>query len=579
MKISLNDLLTLTSNLHVLYAEDDIVLRENTVSLLNDLFASIDEASDGQEAYALYKNDPIKYDIVITDLNMPHMNGMELIKNIQLLNPYQLIIVISAHNETEYFLESIRNNVNGYILKPIDFDQLMETLYKVSTLIQERKESALNKAKLQALLKEQHEKLEHSSQLVHEFLTVDKITKLQNATMLYNFLDHSPQGHALTIMLYNIDDFSFINQTYGVDFADEVLRKVGEYLNYNIDDDVHLFRYNSDEFVIIFDPKIIHPELFVVQIQAFFRETPIGDVNDKPLYITLSCGIATSSNPALLLPNARIALREAKMRGIPSQYNIYNSSDPFLKRSQSETEWIQRFRLALEEDCVVPYFQPIIDNQAGTIAKYECLARIEDDGEVISPSHFLEAARRSGLMSNLTRIMINKSFKIFAQQNVEFSINITNEDLLNSNFIEFLLAKQKQYGIDPHYVIFEILEDIIINDANQVPLQNLHILKSMGYRLALDDFGSDRSNFNRLESVGVNFLKIDGQFITQIDTNVRNQNIVETITAMAHKMHMQVIAEFVSTQEEYETIKHLGVDFSQGYFFEEPTQIPMSTSC
>jgi diguanylate cyclase (GGDEF)-like protein len=579
VSINLNELLALTSDLHVLYAEDDVVLRENTVSLLTDLFASIDEADDGQEAYALYEKNPEKYDIVITDLTMPHMNGMELIKSIQTINPFQLILVISAHNETEFFLESIRNNVNGYILKPIDFDQLMESLYKVALLGQERKESALNKAKLQALLEEQHAKLEQSSQLVHEFLTIDKITKLQNATMLYHFLDHSPSGHELTVMLYNIDDFSFINQTYGVDFADEVLRKVGEYLQYNIPEDALLYRYNSDEFVIVFDPNIVYPELFAVQIQAFFRETPIGDVNDKPLYVTLSCGIATSKNPALLLSHARIALREAKMRGIPNQYNIYNAVDPFLQRSQTETAWIQKFRLALEEDRVVAYFQPIIDNQSGTIAKYECLARIEDDGEIISPSHFLEAARRSGLMSNLTRIMINKAFKLFSHQNVEFSLNITNEDLLNNSLIEFLIAKQQQYDIDPHYVIFEILEDIILSESNHVSLQNLHRLKEMGYRLALDDFGSDRSNFNRLESVGVNFLKIDGQFISGIGCNIRNQNIVETITTMAHKMNMKVIAEYVSTQDEFETIKRLGVDFSQGYFFEEPAQIPMSTSC
>ena len=92
----------------------------------------------------------------------------------------------------------------------------------------------------------------------------------------------------------------------------------------------------------------------------------------------------------------------------------------------------------------------------------------------------------------------------------------------------------------------------------------------MGYRLALDDFGSDRSNLNRLESVGVSFLKIDGQFISGIDTNLRNQHIVETITSMAKKMHIQVIAEYVATQDEYETVKRLGVDFSQGFYFDAP---------
>lgn len=577
MQISLTDLLSLTSHLRVLYVEDDVVLRENTVALLHDLFCEIDEASDGVEALKCYKDRPNRYDIVITDLNMPHMNGMDLIKNIQSINPKQPIIVVSAHNETEFFLESIRKNVNGYILKPIDFDQLLETLFKVSSLVKERHTRASLQAKLQQTLDEQTKQLAESSQLVHDFLTIDKITKLQNATMLYHFLDNFTQDHPLTIMLYNIDNFSFINQTYGSEFADNALFNVGEYLQYNLSKEVHLYRYNSDEFVIIFDPQMINPEFVAIQIQAFFQETPIGEYEEQPVYITLSCGIATTNTPSALLPNARIALREARMRGVPNQYNIYNTQDIFLKRSKIETTWIQKFRIALEEDRVVPYFQPIIDNRTEEIVKYECLARIEDDGEIISPAHFLEAARRSGLMSNLTRVMIHKAFKIFSGQEVAFSINITNEDLLNKAFIDFLIAKQKLYHIDPKLVTFEILEDIIISDINREPLQNLHILKDMGYLLALDDFGSDRSNFNRLETLGVDFIKIDGQFIKGIQSNPRNQDIVESIASMAQKMGMEVIAEFVSTKEEFEMVKQLGVHYSQGFLFNAPLELPIKS--
>ncbi len=573
--ISFSDLLAITSSLRILYVEDDVILRENTITLLRDIFGEIHEASDGKEALMIYKKQKDSYDIVITDLNMPQMNGMDLIKNIQVINPKQPIIVVSAHNETEYFLESIRNNVNGYILKPIDFNQLMETIYKVASLVKERQEKAQNQTKLQEKLEEQTLLLAENSQTVHEFLTIDKVTKLQNATVLYNFLDTFEQNHALTIMLYNIDNFSFINQTYSTEFADEALFKVGEYLQYNLSKEVHLYRYNSDEFVIIFDPQIINPEFIAIQIQAFFRETPIGEHKDQPVYITLSCGIATANNPALLLPNARIALREARMRGIPNQYNIYNTHDTFLKQTKIETEWIQKFRIAMEEDRILPFFQPIIDNATGKIVKYECLARIADDGEIISPAHFLEAARRSGLMSNLTRLMINKSYKTFSGQKVAFSLNITNEDLLNSNFIDFLQAKQKSYDIDPSLVTFEILEDIIISDANHIPLQNLHALKNLGYQLALDDFGSDRSNFSRLEKMGVDFLKIDGQFIKNIDTNTRNQDIVESISTMAKKLNMPVIAEFVSTKEEFEMVKKLGVEYSQGYFFNAPLELPI----
>ncbi|MDD2382747.1 MAG: EAL domain-containing protein [Sulfurospirillaceae bacterium] len=570
MQIELEDLIAITAKMNVLYAEDDIALRENTSALLSDLFHTIEQTSDGLEAFALYTAQPDHYDIVITDLNMPHMNGIELIKKIQELNPLQAIIIISAHNETEYFLESIRNNVNGYILKPIEFDQLMESLYKTAITVKERKENIAYKENLQLLVKQKTVELEENYQKMHEFLTIDKITQLQNATMLFSYLDHHDTSKALTLMLYNIDDFNHINKTYGIEFGDNTLKKVGEFLKFNISEEINLFKYNSDEFVIVFEASITDPVFVATQIQAFFRETPIVETLDAPLYITLSCGISTSQNTNLLLSRARIALKEAHLKTIPNQYNIYENI-PSSKKSDEESTWLLKFREALEQDRVIPFFQPIINNHTQKIVKYECLARIEEEGIFIGPAHFLEAARRTGLMSNLTRCMINKCFKMFSGHNdLEFSINITTEDLMNNSFIDFLEIKQIHYGIQADHVIFEVLEDIIISDHNPTVLASLQTLKKRGYKMALDDFGSDRSNYKRLKTLGADFIKIDGQFIKDIDKNSRNQSIVASITDMAHSLDIKVIAEFVSTFEEFTIVNALGVDFSQGYFFNKP---------
>jgi len=566
----LEELVCITSSMTILYAEDDFQLRENTTGVLSDLFLKVDEASDGLEAWEVYQQNISAYDIIITDLNMPHMNGIELIKEVQSINPLQAIVIISAHNETEYFLESIRNSVMGYILKPIDFDQLIDSLYKTASIVQDRKENVEYKENLQRLVDEKTNELSQTYEKMHDFLTIDNITQLKNATMLYHCLDNFSKNYELTVMLYNIDDFSFINQHYGYQFGDEILNKVAQFLQYNISDEVKLFKYNSDEFVIVFDPKVVNPELIAIQIQAFFRETPIGEFEENAIYVTLSCGIATSKEPPSLLPYARSALREANERGLPNQFHIYDGENAFIKKAKDETAWIQKFRIALEEDRVVPFFQPIISNISGKIVKYECLARVEDEGEIISPIYFLESARRSGLMGNLTRSMINKCFKIFSGNEIEFSLNIANEDLLDNTFIDFITMKQKHYNINPQHVVLEVLEDIIISDVNPLPLQNLHKLKILGYKLALDGFGTNRSNFNRLEAIGVDILKIDGQFIQGIDTNEKNQHIVKTITSMAKKMHIEVVAEFVETGQEYEMVKSIGVDYSQGYYFNRP---------
>lgn len=569
--IELEDLLSITSDMRVLYAEDDVNLRENTTALLSDLFQSIDQVSNGVEAFAHYSVNPSYYDIVITDLNMPQMNGIDLIKKIQECHPLQAIIIISAHNETEYFLESIRNNVNGYILKPIEFDQFLEAIYKTACAVKEHKDNIAYKENLQLLLAKKTVELEESQQKIHEFLTLDKLTQLQNTTMLYHFLDHYTKTQELTLMLYNIDDFNHIHQTYGIEFGDTIIKKVGQFLEFNISHKIHLFKYNADEFVIVYEASIAEPYSVATQIQTFFRETPIAEMFDTPLYVTLSCGITTSNDASLLLTKARTALKEAHLKELPNQINIYENTPLSSRKSDNEATWLQKFRIALEQDRIIPFYQPIIDNTTQKIVKYECLARIEEDNTFIHPSHFLEAARRSGLMSNLTRSMINKCFKMFSgHEEIEFSINISSEDLLSDTFVDFIKIKQEQYGIPAHNVIIEILEDIMINKDHTIPFQTLKSLKELGFQLALDDFGSEQSSFNRLKILGVDFIKIDGNYIRGINGNQQNQNIVASITQMAHKLNIKVIAEFVSTHEEFETIRSLGIDYSQGFFFNKP---------
>ena len=569
----LESLLLINQGMRILYAEDDFDLRQMSASLFEDLHFNVEACENGKCAWEKYEAAPHQYDMIITDLNMPHMNGIELIKRVHTLSPDMPIIIVSAHNETEFFLESIRNTVIGYILKPIDFGQLIETLYKTASLIHLRRENETYKHKLQRMVEEKTVELQKSYQTMHEFLTTDKVTKLQNATMLYHFLDAIPSRSHTCAMLFNIDDFSAINQSYGFEIGDAILYQVGVFLDYNIPEEVHLFKYNSDEFVIIFDTSLLDAASLATQIQAFFKETPVSEYNHEPLYITLSCGISNSKEPQLLLPHARTALKEIQLQGIPNTFNLFESVHPSSEQALMGTTWIQKLRLALEEDRVFPLFHPIVDNQTQNIISYECLARIEEEGCIVTPGSFLEAARRSGLMGNITRTMINKCFKIFADKEIAFSLNITNEDLLNPTFIDFLTLKQRQYGIKPERIVLEILEDIILNDSNHTSLKNLKNFKILGYKIALDDFGSDRSNFNRFEQCGVDYVKIDGQFIKGIDTLERHQNIVESIVFMAHKLGIKVVAEFVSTEAEFLMVKRLGVDYSQGYYFNQPQKL------
>ena len=569
----LEELVALSPHMRVLYAEDDLDLRETTASIFQELHFSVDVADNGKQALEKYLANPLGYDLVITDLNMPHMGGIELIKNIKIHHSDQAIIIISAHNETDFFLESIRNNVLGYLLKPIDFEQLIETLYTTCKAIQLIRDNESYKVKLQEMVEEKTIELKENYDKMHEFLTIDKTTQLHNATMLYHFLDTLPQGKEMVAMLYSIDDLYGLTQVYGSEETEFILNKTAEFLRYNIPKEIRIFKYNPDEFVLLFENQTVEPVFLTTQIQAFFKETPVFEHHHTPVYITLSCGIASSKEPSFLLPYARTALKEAHARGLPNQCASYDEHTHSINDDKMQNVWMQKLRLALEENRLIPVVHPIVDNQTQTIVSYECLARIEEQSGLISPIHFLEAARRSGLMCNLTRTMIHQCFKLFSQSSLSFSINIANEDLIHPSFIDFITFKQKQFDIDPTCVSLEILEDVILGKDNDVPLRNLYALKALGYKISLDDFGNDWSNFNRFEHFPIDILKIDGQFVTGIEKNERNQAIVRSIVTMAHTMNIKVIAELISTCEEFTTIKELGVDYSQGYYFYYPNKM------
>lgn len=576
----LNDLLSDTASMHILVVDDNLDFRNEFIAILKDFFCSIDQACNGKEALALYaaKNNP--YDIVITDLGMPVLDGIGLIKKIQKINPTQAIIVISAYNETAQLLECIHLGIASYVIKPLQLNELVNSLSHVVSFLKTDKQNRISQKDLEEMLAVKTIEIKNNYETMQELLTIDKITKLPNAEMLNQRLKILKQKRKnITAMLYNIDSFSLINEAYGFEAGNSILKRVGEFLSLSIlPHQASLFRYTSDEFVIVFNGKVDNPLLHAQQIQSFFHENPVYEQAQISLHVTLSCGIVTSQHLETLLPKAREALKIARRYNLANQVSIYNAKKACFNENAHQLEWIRKTRSALEENRIIPYFQPIVDNQTQAIMFHECLVRMQDKKDlshIISPNYFLPATRKSGLMCNLTKTMISKCFKMFANSSRAFTLNISQEDICSNDFVEFLLLKQQKYAIASHQVVLEIVEDIILDDTLSMPLKNIQKLKSLGYQIALDDFGVDKSNFNRLKNIGVDYLKIDGQFIRCVHQHECNQNIVESIVRMANKLNIKVIAEFVETVKEYEMIKALGVHYTQGYYFYKPSSLPI----
>jgi EAL domain-containing protein (putative c-di-GMP-specific phosphodiesterase class I) len=231
-----------------------------------------------------------------------------------------------------------------------------------------------------------------------------------------------------------------------------------------------------------------------------------------------------------------------------------------------------KVREALTNNAIVPYYQPIIDNKTMKIVKYECLARLVDFNSIIAPYYFIEPARLAGLLPKITETMFVKAFKYFQNKSHGFSLNITEDDLRANYLPSFLKHLANEYTIDPSMVTLEILENISAYGSQQA-LEQLLELKDAGFKLALDDFGSEKSNFCRLQQMNVDYIKIDGSFIKDINTNKNNLDICKTIVHLAQSIKCEVIAEFVHSKDVFETVKNIGIPYSQGYYFGEPKSI------
>jgi diguanylate cyclase len=544
-----------TENLNVLYVEDEEDIRKKTVKILEMLYANVYVAIDGVDGLKTFRQNRDSIDLIIADITMPNMDGLEMIDHIRLDEPEVHVIIVTAHNEPEYFVKAINTGIDNFIVKPIEMQQLMNVLTKSAKTVRMKKENKTYANYLESMLEQKKAQLEHS----YMYDTLTGCLKKEK-------LDHNVKNFPMhTIVLCNIDNFDSINSTYGYEIGDRLLFMFAEYLRDHIQEGETLYRVASDEFVILSPMSAIEDtirpvEVFYQGIQSYYF-----NIEDISINITCTCGIASSPNA---LVKAHAAMKEARTIS-KNRYHVFQEDSDYIARQKNNIEWMRKIRIALDEKRVIPYFQPIIDNQTLKIVKYEALARIVDEGKVITPYYFLESAKLVGLLPNITRAMLEQCFAIFCNNSNSFSVNITEEDLQNSDFPKLLSDLAEKYDIEPSRVTLEILENISVNGTNESILQ-LKELSKMGYTIAIDDFGSDKSNFYRIHSMQVDMIKIDGAYIQDIDSNTTSELIVHSIVSLAQAMGIPTVAEYVCSESIYNKVKKMGVDYSQGYYFGEP---------
>ncbi|ADN09593.1 bifunctional diguanylate cyclase/phosphodiesterase [Sulfurimonas autotrophica] len=415
-------------------------------------------------------------------------------------------------------------------------------------------------------LKDKHNELmEYTQDELTKMFYTDALTGLPNRRAL---IEAKKEEKHFSLLLINIDTFSQINDLYGEKFGDKVLVEFSKFLLENLkkNPECKFFRLNGDEFVLL--SKETNHDAIKHNVELLIHgihQHPLH-IDGQDIYLNITVGVSFEETE-LLLPTANMALKLAKKE---SKNIIFYSDEASLNEEyENNLKWIQEIKDAILEDRIVMYFQPIMDNSTNTINKYESLIRLVDrQGNIITPWHFLEIAKKAKLYKKLTKIVVKKSFDAFKDNTYEFSVNLTIEDILDKDIKSFIFNMLEEYNIG-NRVIFEIVESESIEDFDEIE-KFIHEVKKYGCKIAIDDFGTGYSNFEYLMKLQADFIKIDGSIIRTIVEDKRSEILTSVIVAFAKEMNIKTIGEYVETKAIQDKLVELGVNKSQGYYFDKP---------
>ncbi|MFT5660188.1 MAG: diguanylate cyclase (GGDEF)-like protein [Sulfurimonas sp.] len=559
MSINLKELTRMSIGLKLLYVEDDDSARETTLKLLNNFFKDITVAVDGKDGIKQFEDG--SFDLILSDINMPNLNGIEMLKVIREKNQEIPILFLSAYNDSQYILQAIELDIEGYILKPLEQSQFLKAIFKI---VQKIKLLTLNlnyKNELEAEVKSRNEEIEYK-------LNYDSLTKLFSR---YSFFRDIKRLDSPVIILIDIDKFKIINEVYGSDVGSKVLEKFATYLSlYGEEETCLLYRLSADEFAILDTSKYIDTDKYESLLETLFKELNNLKIKIGEYIITVDITIGLSSVKENGYESAKIALDYAKKHKKP--FIMYSSSIDHRKESGLTLKCRDNISSAIDDKRVLAVYQPIV-NKEGKTVKHETLMRLQEDKtlELISPFHFLDVAIKTRLYEYLSSTIIFSALNKLKDSKHTLSINFTYSDINNIPLItkmdEFYL-ENKEIG---NRSIFEITESETIANYDDVKNFIKHFRK-YGVKIAIDDFGSGFSNFEYILAIEPDYLKIDGSLIKDIDTDSRAHTLVEAIVQFSHKLGIKVIAEYVHSKIIFEMLKELDVDEYQGYYFSEPLE-------
>ncbi len=434
-----------------------------------------------------------------------------------------------------------------------------------------KKEVICNKIKFcQKLYKKE---LEHEYH-IKKLLYVDNLTGLPNRLKLIKDVqDEAFNIDALAII--DLNSFKEINDFFGHKTGDNILKAVVDIINkliHFVKENIEFYKFSADVYCLA-NKGMSHEDFenLVTYILGAL-EAEVFEIGEHEIDVRATAGITFSTRNNKLI-TADIALQAAKKQN--KDYIVFYEELDNLREYQNNMLWTKKLKKALEKDNIIVYFQPLVNNVTLNVDKYECLVRLydEDEDKVVSPFFFLEVAKKANQYANITKIVIEKSFKEFSDKPFEFSLNISYEDIEDKYLLPFIEDRLSKYPGIANRVVWEILEDEGIRNYD-ILLDFIKSVKELGCKIAIDDFGSGYSNFEHLLKMDADYLKIDASLIKNIVTDKNSHKVVRAVVDFAKSLEIKTIAEYVESKEILELVQEMDISFSQGYHFSAPIPKP-----
>ena len=411
----------------------------------------------------------------------------------------------------------------------------------------------------------------------------DNLTGLVNRKEMEERLEKSLQNmqthNILSVLLVvDIDEFEWVNQTFGYAVGDEYLQRISLQMLKQLRARDTLARIGDNEFGILLENCLIDDAAMI----ANKIKTAIKDYRfvwgGKEFNLTASVGLLSLNNETETAENiirdAESASQSAKSEG-GNALHIHVKNDEQLAEQRRQLSIIAEIDNAFENNRFRLFFQPIYSVDKKSVAHWEVLIRLLDhENTILSPNDFLPAAEKYGLITQIDRWVFNRTVKFLADlpdsiDKPQLAINLSPNSLEDNQCKVMILETLKERTCLQGKIIFEITETLALSNIESINVY-LHQLKELGCRLALDDFGTGVSTYSYLKRLDIDMIKIDGEFIENIHDNVVNQEIVSSLTKIAHLMNITTTAEWVCDEQVYEYLNQLDMDYYQGYHIGKP---------